>query len=121
MDLRRKRDFLLAAGILLLAGLLFLVFRPGEAGGWAVVMVDGIEAARYPLDQDLVVTIGEDSFNVLQISHGTAAVIEANCGDHTCMRMGAISREGESIICLPHHLIIRVTGGVPADFDASTG
>ena len=121
MDQRRKWDILLAAGILLLAGLLFLAFRPGEAGAWAVVTVDGEEIARYALDQELTVTIGEDGFNTLQISHGTAAVVEASCGDHTCVRMGEISREGERIVCLPHHLIVYVEGGAPADFDASAG
>jgi len=120
MKRQSKHDMLLAAGILLLAGLLFLIFRPGENGAWAVVTMDGVEIARYALNQDVTVTIGTDDFNILQISHGTAAVVEANCGDHTCVRMGKISRDGERIVCLPHHLVVRVTGGVPADFDAGT-
>lgn len=121
MEKKRTWDLLLAAGILLLAGILFLAFRPGDGGAWAVVTADGTEIGRYALNSEHVVTIGEDEWNILRISHGTAAVTEANCGDFTCVRTGEISREGESIICLPHHLMIRIEGGEGPDFDASTG
>ena len=121
MDQKRKRDILLAAGILLLAGILFLLFRPGGTGVWAVVIIDGQETARYPLMEDRTVTFGGEAYNILKISHGTAAIIEANCGDYTCVRTGEISREGESAICLPHHLIVRIEGGEALPFDASVG
>ena len=68
-----RSDLLLAGGVLLLAGLLSLLLRSGEAGAWAVVAVDGVETARYPLSQDLTVTIGTDRYNVLTISRGAAA------------------------------------------------
>ena len=44
--------------------------------------------------------------------------MEANCGDHTCVRTGEIFRDGETIVCLPHKLVIAVEGGAAADFDA---
>lgn len=121
MKKKRLGDLLLAGSLLLLAGVLFLLFRPGERGAWAVVMVGGVETARYPLDQDRTIRLGEEDHNILQISGGAAAVIEANCGDHTCIRMGEISREGERIVCLPHELIIRIEGGGAPAFDASAG
>ena len=52
---------------------------------------------------------------------GAAAVTEADCGDHTCVRTGAVSREGERIVCLPHKLIIHIEGGGAPGFDASAG
>jgi len=119
MKKRLRGDLLLAGGVLLAALICCLLFRPGGAGAWAVVTVDGVETARYSLSEDRTVTIGEGAYNVLEISHGAAAVVEANCGDHTCVRMGAISREGETIVCLPHRLIVRVEGGEAAPFDAA--
>lgn len=110
-------DLALAGGVLLVAAVLYLLFRPGTQGAWAVVTVNGEELGRYALNEDRVLTIGEDAYNILEISGGTAAVVEANCGDHTCVRTGAISREGETIVCLPHGLIIRVEGGGTGDFD----
>ncbi|MDE7221295.1 MAG: NusG domain II-containing protein [Oscillospiraceae bacterium] len=121
MDKKRMRDILLAAGLLLFAGILYLLLRPGGEGAWAVVTADGQEMARYPLSEDRQVTIGEADYNILEIKDGAAAVIEANCGDHTCVRTGAVSREGEAIVCLPHRLIVRIEGGEGPLFDASVG
>lgn len=117
---KKKRicDLLLATGVLLLAGILYLFFRPGGRGAWAVVTVDGQELARYSLAEDRTVTLGDADYNVLRIANGAAAVIEANCGDRTCVHMGDISREGESIVCLPHRLIVRIEGGEALPFDA---
>ena len=121
MKKKRLGDLVLAGSLLLLAGILFLLFRPGGQGAWAVVTADGREIARYPLDGDRTVRLGDEDYNILQISGGAAAVIEANCGDHTCVRTGAISREGEVIVCLPHRLTVEIQGGAPAGFDAAVG
>ena len=121
MKKKHLGDLLLGGGLLLLAGVLFLLFRPGGQGAWVVVTADGREVARYALDQDRTVRLGAEDYNILEISGGAAAVTEANCGDHTCVRTGKISREGERIVCLPHRLIIRVEGGGAPAFDASAG
>ena len=80
MKKKRLGDLALAGSLLLLAGILFLLFRPGGQGAWAVVTADGREIARYPLDGDRTVRLGDEDYNILQISGGAAAVIEANCG-----------------------------------------
>lgn len=117
---QQKRDTLLIIVLLLCAALLWLFLRPGGEGAYAVVTHRGQEIARYPLSNDLSVTIGDDAYNVLTISEGKAFVSEANCGDHTCIHTGAISREGQQIICLPHELIIEIVGGNATELDAST-
>lgn len=119
--MKKRNDLLLIAGLLLAAALVWVLVRPGGAGGWAVVTVDGAETARYPLDRDQTVTIGGEAYNILRISGGEAAVIEANCGDHTCVRTGTVSREGETIVCLPHRLVVRIEGGGASGFDAQLG
>lgn len=122
MKKKRQGDLLLTGSLLLLAGILFFLFRPGGQGAWAVVTADGTEIARYPLDEERTVRLGDDTdYNILQIAGGAAAVAEANCGDHTCVRTGEISREGERIVCLPHKLIIQIECGDGPAFDASVG
>ena len=122
MKKKHRGDLLLAGSILLLAGVLLFLFRPGGQGAWAVVTADGAEIARYPLDEDRTVRLGDDTdYNILQIAGGAAAVVEADCGDHTCVRTGAVSREGETIVCLPHRLTVRIEGGGASGFDASVG
>ena len=117
----KRHDLLLAGGALLLAAALYLVLRPGGAGAWVVVTVDGTESARYALSEERTVTIGGADWNVLQIANGEASVLDANCGDHTCVSMGAISREGESIVCLPHKLTVHIEGGAASSLDAVAG
>lgn len=115
----KKREWLFVGGILLTAVVLWVALRPGETGTWAIVTVDGQEVARYPLNEDRTVTIGEEAYNTLQIADGAVAVTHANCGDHTCIRTGAIQREGETIVCLPHRLVISIVGVDDRIFDAA--
>ena len=117
---QRKRDVLFIVIILLSAALLWLFFRPGDEGAYAVVTLHGRETARYSLSEDLSVTLGDEAYNILTISGGEVFVSDANCGDHTCIRTGRISRIGEQIICLPHGLVIEIIGGESSDIDAST-
>lgn len=113
-----RYDLLLIVGVLILAALFWLVTKPGGEGAWAVVSIDGGEVGRYALSEDTAVTFGGEDYNVLQISDGAAAIVEANCGDHTCVRTGKIRREGETIVCLPHKLTVTVVGGDVSEFDA---
>jgi len=117
---KMRYDLLLIAVVLLTAALLWFVTAPGGEGAWVIVICDGQEMGRYPLAEDLTVTFGDGAYNILEISGGSARVIEANCGDHTCVRTGEISREGQSIVCLPHKLIVTIAGGEADSFDAVT-
>ena len=121
MKRKLRGDLLLLCGLLLAAAALYVLFRPGGTGAWAVVTVDGQETARYPLDQEITVTLGGADYNVLQISGHAAAVTDANCGDHTCVNTGAVRRDGEVIVCLPHRLIIRIEGGGASSVDGVAG
>ena len=117
-----RYDLLLILGLLLAAAVMYLALRPGGQGAWAVVTVDGAEAGRYPLSEDRTVRIeSPGGYNLLTIAGGAAAVTEADCGDHTCVRTGAVSRAGETIVCLPHRLIVEIRGGDGSDFDATAG
>lgn len=117
----KRNDLILLAGLLILAGLLWLALRPGGAeGGWAVITRDGREAARVPLGEERSFTLtgAEGGYNRFRVENGAIRAVDADCGDQTCVRMGPISREGETIVCLPHRLIVEIEG-VPADFDAA--
>ena len=115
-----KRDILLILALLICSAVLWFMLRPGDTGSYAVVTVNGKEYGRYPLSEEMCIPIGEDAYNVLCITGGEAYISDANCGDHTCVRTGKISREGEQIICLPHQLVVEIIGGTDSGIDAST-
>ena len=120
--MRKHRYDLLLLTLLLLAaaGAWFLLRHPAGQGGWVVITQNGLETGRYPLSQDRTVLIGEENgdYNLLEIKDGAVAVTDANCGDHTCVRTGAVSRSGQSIICLPHKVVVTVSGGAADGVDA---
>lgn len=104
----RRNDLLLAAALLVAAGLMALV--PRNSGNLVVVTVEQQEYAVLPLQEDarLVIDSGQGAQNVLVIQNGSACVESANCENQLCVRSTAISREGEMIVCLPHKVVITV-------------
>ena len=118
-----RNDMLLAAVLLLLGGALALFLRlTRQAGETVTVQIDGKTVMELPLRRDTQIVLGEgDHTNTLVIRDGKARVAEASCPDKICVGHGAIQYAGESIVCLPHKLVITVQGGPPADIDAAAG
>ena len=109
-----KNDILLIAALLVLAAAAFGLLRLTRArGGEAVVTVDGAELAVLPLTEDTALTVGEDRGfrNTIEVSGGRVRVTDADCPDRLCVRQGWISYDGESLVCLPHKLVVAVRGG----------
>lgn len=101
----KKNDWILAAGILIIAGLLgILIYWNQTKGHYIVVKVDGEEYGRYELDEDQIIDINET--NRLEISGGKAAMIYADCPDKLCVHMVPISRAHEMIVCMPNKITV---------------
>lgn len=114
-DQKRKtrNDIILAVVLLLAAAASFSWWQFTRAeGAFAAVLINGAETARYPLSEDREVTIttgNNDEFeNVMVIKDGKVTVREANCPDSICVKTRAASKAGETIVCLPHKLVIEV-------------
>lgn len=108
-----RNDVIFIAALLLIVsalGLCFYLFR-GE-GDTVVVTVDKKEFGRYHLSEDRVVEIRtgkeKEELNLLVIKDGKAHVETATCPDGICAGHKPISKEGESIACLPHKVIITI-------------
>ena len=118
-----RNDFLLAAALLLLGGALALfVWLTRQAGGTVTVQIDGRTVMELPLSEDTQIVLGEgEHTNTLVIAGGTARVVEASCPDKICVGQGAVQYAGESIVCLPHRLVVTVQGGATGGLDGFTG
>ena len=118
-----RNDLALILALLLLGGALALYLRlTRQSGGTVSVRADGVTVMELPLDEDARVELGSGAHtNVLVIEDGAARVAAASCPDRICVRQGAIRYEGESIVCLPHRLVIAVQGGAANGIDGSTG
>ncbi|MBO4384613.1 MAG: NusG domain II-containing protein [Clostridia bacterium] len=111
--IRLRNDIILFASLLLAAlavwGALKLLQKPGK---YVVVEIEGKVSAVYALDGDLKLDIvtADGHVNKLVIENGKARIESADCPDKLCVKQHAISMTGETIICLPHKLVIRIEG-----------
>ena len=107
---KRRNDLLfivilVAVVALLGAGMYF--FRGG--GDTVTVTVDGAPYGTYPLSVDTAVEITTHrGYNRLVIQDGVAYMDAADCPDGICAAHRPISRMGESIVCLPHKVVVTV-------------
>ena len=53
----------------------------------------------------------EGVFNLFSVTDGVVQMEAADCRDQICVRHRAVSAVGESIICLPHKLVVEITTG----------
>lgn len=122
----KKNDIILIGGILVLALVAYvgMTFFQGASthDAEAVVLIDGVEYGSFPLDTDVVerIELPDGSYNVLEIKGGKADVTEASCPDGICVNHRAVSRQKQSITCLPNKLVVEIRNGEASDVDAIT-
>ena len=112
MKMIKKTDFIVI-GILILAAVLIYFFNsviPGTSGNYAAVYVDNTLIAKYPLEEntDLIINGYGGGTNRLIIDNGKAHIESASCPDKICANQHAVSKAGETIVCLPNKVVIRI-------------
>jgi len=108
----RKNDICLIVGIVVLACLLWGILRFTKSPGEEVrITVDGATIAVLPLAEDCRYPVcGPEGRNLVVVASGRVSISEADCPDKVCVRQGWISLTGESIVCLPHKLVVTIEG-----------
>ena len=107
----KKADIVLAVALLLLGlGSFLLLQNLQEAGDTVTVTVDGTVYGTYPLSEDRTLTVDTGrGTNTLRIEGGRVWISEADCPNHDCVEKGAIAKQGQIILCLPHKLSVTIT------------
>lgn len=111
--------------VLLAFALIFLLMQNifGKNGANVIVMQDGEIVCEFSLKAELE---GDNAlriettkgYNILEIKDSAASITCADCPDGLCVKQKAISKQGESLICLPHKLVITVEGAESSTIDA---
>ena len=125
-----KRRSAVLAGLLLLAVLAcagFLLWRQlhPQAGITAFIYQSGELVEEIRLDQikqpyTITLTGENGAENVVEAAPGRIRVQSANCPDQVCVRQGWISDSSVPVVCLPHQVVIEITGG-ESHADAAAG
>ncbi len=100
---------------LALLGIALTIFlwMPKSGGKNLEIRIDGKTVETHPLSKDYegnITTNNGSDFNKFTIKDGKVYMNDANCNDKICVKTKAISNVGESIICLPHKVVLVITG-----------
>ncbi|MBD5470316.1 MAG: NusG domain II-containing protein [Lachnospiraceae bacterium] len=118
----RKKDLILLLCIIAAAVVIafFMRLAGGANGTEITVSVDGETFGTYSLFTDKTIDVeNEFGHNRIIIKGGSAYMESADCPDKYCMTYKPISKANENIICLPHRLVVRVSGA-EGEIDAVT-
>lgn len=95
-----------------------IVFVP--AGNTVIIKVDNEIYGKYSLNRNIKLNVqSKYGNNEVIIEDGAVYVADSDCKNKICVKSLPISAAGQSIICLPHKLIISITGN-ESDLDAYT-
>lgn len=129
-------DALVAAVVIALAVVTALLFYLPKTGGGdqltLVITVGGQEQSRTPVTQlpdgpvhiegrgGYTLTLSPSYSDLPFSPEWSVRVSESDCPGQDCVHTGAISRAGQSIVCLPAQVVISLVGAA-SDVDAVLG
>lgn len=107
----KKKDMVIIVLVLVVAAIMALVmnYGQGKAGGTVRIMIDGEEYGTYLiLENRTIEVVSETGYNKVVLENGMVSMVEADCPDQYCVEHNAISKTNETIVCLPHKLVVEV-------------
>ena len=107
----RKNDWLLIAVLLVAAAGIYVAIQYYQKVS--------TQNGRYPLSEDHTETIRfeDGSYNRFAIQDGYVSMPEASCPDQICVHHSRISRNKETIVCLPDKVVITIENGEDSGID----
>lgn len=110
-----RRDGLILLFLLALCALGFLFLSRLPQGDTAVVEQNGKTLLRRELSRldgpEEVTVTGENGLSLTVVfSPDGAQVVSADCPDQVCVRTGKLAQAGETAVCLPARIALRLEG-----------
>ena len=111
MNKKIMNDLILISSILVISIVAFLAFTISLKNGEnAIITVNGEKVAVLDLRKDTTKKIDTKfGFNEIKIEDGAVSVISADCPDKICADHRQISKVGQTIVCLPHKLVVEIS------------
>lgn len=118
MRIIKKMDIVIIAVLILLSFTPHLIFfktsQKSSKNNYAIIKVDGkihkkIDLSKVKKSEKVNLNLPNGK-NTLLIKNNSIQMKSANCNDALCVKQGNISKVGQTIICLPHKLIIEIKG-----------
>ena len=120
-------DALVAAAVVALAVVTALLFygpRTGAGQLTAVITQHGQTVrtvALTGLDKELVIPLDDGTYHLtVRVSGDAAYIADSDCPGQDCVHTGAITRAGQSIVCLPAQVVVSLVS-TSSNVDAVLG
>ena len=115
----KAADICIMLAVAFAAIMIFAFASEREAPTACVIEINGEEFARYDLPaitgEKVIEIDNEYGRNTIIIDKNGAAVTHSNCADKYEVKAGKITSSGQSLICLPHRLTVRLEGAEKSD------
>ncbi|MCR1951719.1 MULTISPECIES: NusG domain II-containing protein [unclassified Clostridium] len=119
----KKLDFVIIAVLMLLSFLPEIILGASVGKGYnntyAEITVSGRIYKTIPLSEhkgeETIEVKTKDGINVIKIRDNKIGIIEADCPDKVCMNPEYIEKPGQSLVCLPHKVMVEIKGKIDDD------
>ena len=83
-----------------------------------VIYVDGKIEKKLDLNKNQEYKVDVDNgYNIVRIKDKKVRIKESDCGNQTCVNMGTISKDGQTLICLPHKVEVTIVSDDKSEVD----
>lgn len=115
----QKKDIIIIVTILIIAGVIFIFnIIKSNSGETVKVTVDGSLYKKYPLNKDGLYEIKtKNGTNTIKIKNGMVSMEDATCKNQVCVNHKSISKDNESIICLPNKVVVTIVSDKENNID----
>ncbi|MCI5735846.1 MAG: NusG domain II-containing protein [Eubacterium sp.] len=118
---KRKNDIILIVIIIALSAMAFILINSFSSSGNEVIIEQNLkQTAVLNINKNQEYNLYDNNGNICNtvlIKDGTVSMKYANCKDKICVNHNKISKNNESIICLPNKVVVTVVNDKNNDVD----
>jgi len=111
-----KKDIVIILVLLALVAVGFFcvwIYRSAADGVTAVIEHNCVEIQRINLDKvsqsDIIfIDDGDDCHVEIEVQNGRICVRYSSCPDKVCVNCGWLSKRGDTAVCLPNSVVVRI-------------
>ncbi len=109
----KKADIILAATLIIIGFAMSYFLSSGTSPGQELLVSCGGERfGTYSLLEEREIVVERNNhINKITIKNGIVSMSFSDCRGQDCVKQAAISKTGESIVCLPNQVVLEIAGG----------
>ncbi|MBI4652175.1 NusG domain II-containing protein [Candidatus Desantisbacteria bacterium] len=77
--------------------------------GFGIVEIKGTVSKTFSLDKNCIIKVnGPLGITEIEVLEKNIHILRSACPNHICIKAGWISKAGETLICLPNKIIVKI-------------